>query len=208
MTLNADVPLFTALVRREYLYDLRGHHGETEPVAVFGLASIPGRAVLFHVMTARGAQFARLPVSALYHRPDAPALPLDVVQLWDCFSHEVSVHAFGFLAGLRCRALLRDGRWYPGEYMFTVDWFGSPSAEGAGDLGHKNAHMLRLDNGCFALQPNSRIFWREAAFITDPFGEDERPDYLTNTHVWRCEDGAKWRTEHTDRAFYRGSEDS
>lgn len=98
MFLNADVPRWQCLIRREYLYDLQDHHGETEPVVVFGLASRPGYALGFHVMTEAGAVIWRVPISALVHKPDAPVIPLDHLQLWDAFSPEVSVHEFDWLA--------------------------------------------------------------------------------------------------------------
>ena len=90
---------------------------------------------------------------------------------------------------LICRfaVVLRDRKWYEAEYAFSVDWGKSPGLEDLGDGGHKNAHILKLDNGCFAAQPNNRIFWHEAAFIAKPFADGERPDYKTNTHArWLC----------------------
>ena len=202
MFLNADIPQFYALLRKEYLYDLRAHRGEFVKVCAFGLASIPTRALMFHVMTENGAQVARLPISALVHKRTAPNLPLDVLELWDAFSYELSVHCFDYLRGLKCRTFLRDRKWYEGEYAFTADWCRSPGSEDPGEGGHKNAHILKLDNGCFAAQPNNRIFWYEPAFIARPFAEGKRPDYKTNTHVWKCEGKSKWVTEDTDRMFY------
>lgn len=203
--LNADVPRWQCYVRREYLYDLADHHGELEPVVVFGLASRPGYAVGFHVMTSDGAVIWRLPVSALVHREDAPEIPLDHLQLWDCFSEHVSVHEFAWLGGSRVQVLLKDGNWYPGRYMFTIDWTGSPEADGAGDIGHKCGHVIALDNGCYAIQPNNRLLWASPSFVSRPFGR--RPDYLTNTHVWRCEGVGRWATEDSNRMFYEVSED-
>lgn len=202
MFLNADLPPFYALLRKEYLYDQKAHHGEFVPCCVFGVASIPTRAIMFHVMTENGAQIARLPISALVHRKDAPELALEVLELWDAFSYDVSVTCFGYLRGLKCRTFLRDRKWYEGEYAFTLDWCGTPGSEDPGDGGHKNAHVLKLDNGCFAAQPNNRIFWYEPAFIAKPFAQGRRPDYKTNTHVWKCEGKSKWTTEDTDLMFY------
>src|SRR5690606_1913691 len=197
--LNADVPRFECLVRREYLYNLEAHHGEVEPVVVFGLASRPGYALGFHVMTSSGALIWRLPISALVTKEDAPNLPLDYLQLWDAMSADVSVHEFAWLSGARVQVLLKDRKWYPGRYRFTVDWTGSPEADNPGDIGHKCAHLIELDCGCFALQPNNRILWSSPSFVSRPFAE--RPDYKTNTHVWRCETGRRGGTEESDRMF-------
>lgn len=63
-------------------------------------------------------------------------------------------------------------------------WYGHEDAEEAGDDGHKCAHVIALDDGNFAAQPNNRIQWFCPAFVT-PF--KEKPDYLTNTRVWKVE---------------------
>ncbi len=68
--------------------------------------------------------------------------------------------------------------------MFTLDWYGHEDAEEAGHGGHECAHVIALDNGNFAAQPNNRIPWFDPAFIT-PFGE--KPHYVTNTRVWKVE---------------------
>jgi hypothetical protein len=202
MFLNSDIPHFYAYLRKEYLYDLKAHRGEFIKVCVFGIASIPTRAIMFHVMTENGAQIARLPISAIVHKKSAPVIALDVLELWDSFSYDVSVKCFDYLHGLKCRTFLRDRKWYEAEYAFTVDWCMSQGSEQPGDGGHKNAHILKLDNGCFAAQPNNRIFWYEPAFIAKPFAEKKRPDYKTNTHIWKCEGKSKWVTEDTDLMFY------
>jgi len=46
--LNANIPVTYAQIRREYLYDLKEHHGEAEDCIIFALASITGRPILFH----------------------------------------------------------------------------------------------------------------------------------------------------------------
>ena len=46
--LNANIPVQYSQIRREYLYDLKKHHGEAEDCIIFGMASITGRPILFH----------------------------------------------------------------------------------------------------------------------------------------------------------------
>jgi len=55
-------------------------------------------------------------------------------------------------------------------------------------------HVIALDNGNFAAQPNNRIQWFCPAFVT-PF--HEKPDYVTNTKVWKVE-----RETETTQAFF------
>ena len=143
------------LLRKEFLYDLEAHHGEHIKVCVFGAASLHGRALGFHVLTENGATFWRLPIHALCHRPDTPAMPLDVLQIWDCFSYDVSATGFDRLSEMHSPRYLKDRQWYPGKYLFTLDWYGSEDAEEAGEGGHKCAHVLALDNGNFAACPTT-----------------------------------------------------
>ncbi len=201
MHLNASIPHFYCYLRAEYLYDLQSHHGELIPCAVFGVASIPSRALMFHAMTENGAQIARLPIAAFCWKKEAPSQPLEMLELWDCFSYDVAVTQFEYLKGLRVDVLLRDRHRHTGEYMMTIDWCGSSYSEDAGEGGHKNAHLIKLENGNFALQPNNRCFWFEPSFITAPLTGN--PGYKTNSHTWSVENkGGKWMTSHDDRMFY------
>jgi hypothetical protein len=183
-TLNTCIPRFYCLLRKEFLYNGQAHQGEFVKVCVFGVASIQGRAIGFHVLTENGATFWRLPIHALCHRADAPAMPLELLEVWDCFSYEVSAISFDRLAELRVRARLPDKQWYPGTYQFTLDWHGNADAEDAGDGGHKCAHVVALDNGNYAALPNNCLQWQCPCFIT-PF--KEKPDYRTNTRTWKVE---------------------
>ncbi len=202
--LNANVPVFDCKVRAEYLYDLQSHHGEYEDVTVFGLASVQGRALGFHLLTERGAQMARLPLSALTFKEHSSHLPLHYLQLWDCFSYNVSVLDFDWLHEMRVKVVLRDQQVFDGSYMFTVDWYGNNDSEEPGGDGHKNAHVVQLDCGCISAQPNNRMIWHEPSFITNPYRIDqgERPEYLVNTHKWKCEIDSRWTSEDSYRMFY------
>jgi len=123
------------------------------------------------------------------------------LELWDAFSYDISVTTYEYLKGLHCHVKLKNGQWFPGLYVVTLDWAGSAYAEDPGEGGHKCGHLLALETGHYAIQPNNRIYWREASFITKPLQTSERPDYLTNNHVWSCETGSKW-AEDSARFFY------
>ena len=43
--LNANIPVTYAQIKREYLYDLKKHHGEVEDCIIFGLSAITGRSI-------------------------------------------------------------------------------------------------------------------------------------------------------------------
>ncbi|MCE9556993.1 MAG: hypothetical protein K8T91_26910 [Planctomycetes bacterium] len=183
-TLNTNIPRFYCYLRKEFLYDGQLHGGEFVKVCVFGASSIQGRALGFHALTEDGATFWRLPIHALCQRADAPAMPLDRLQIWDCMSYEVSAIVFERLFEARVRVRLPEGEWYPGGYMFTLDWHGNEDAQDAGDGGHKCAHIIALDNGNYAALPNNCIQWYDPCFVT-PF--KDKPDYRTNTRIWKVE---------------------
>ena len=65
--LNANIPPIYCQIRKEYLYDLeRNYNGESRDCVIFGMASISGRSLLFHIMLPNGACYWRLPISAFY----------------------------------------------------------------------------------------------------------------------------------------------
>lgn len=204
MFLNADVPEWHCFLRAEFLYDCDpAYRGQVVPVCVFGIASVAGRALGFHVLVENGAQIARVPLHALTAKRDAPARPLPALQLWNCFSYEVAVTEYEYLQEMRVRAYLGDRTVEPGTYCFTIDWCGSASAEAAGPGGHKCAHVIALDDGNYAALPNNRLQWLEPS-CGKPW--KERPDYRINTHTWKVEDGDQMLTEDSDRFFYHMSQ--
>lgn len=203
MWLNANVPVIECFLRKEYLYDLdESQAGELVPVTIYGVRSLYGRALGWHVLTKdTGASIWNLPISAFVHdgggklSPDMglpPHYAVEALQLWDCFSYQLSVTEFDHLSGRRCLVMLKNGRRELGNYLFTVDWYGSNYAENAGDGGHKCAHIIELECGLYAAQPNNRILWADPSHNPKPFAA--APDYKTMTRTWHCEHESKWAT--------------
>jgi len=204
--LNANIPVQYAQVRKEYLYDLKSHHGEVEDCVIFGLASLAGKAVLFHCLLPNGAIYYRLPISAFIQRAydilQVPRMRLDELELWDSFSYYPAITVFDFLAGQECKYLGKDKKFYTGEYLFTIDW--AHPEPNILDVDHseipqehKCGHFIALDNGNYAIQPNNRILWHVGNFTT----KKEWPDYKTQTSEWSVEN-KDWTTDDTDRMFY------
>ncbi|MFN6563909.1 MAG: hypothetical protein RMY28_029515 [Nostoc sp. ChiSLP01] len=196
-TLNTNIPRFYCYLRKEFLYDCSAHHNEFIQVCVFAVSSISGRALGFHVLTDNGAVIWRLPINAFCHKINAPSMPVDYLQFWDCFSYEITCTKFERLAESRVKVHLKDGNWSGGQYMFTLDWYGNEDSEEAGEGGQKCAHIIALDNGNFCAQPNNRLQWFCPAFVT-PF--KQKPDYITNTHVWKVE-----REQETSTGYFYDS---
>ena len=209
--LNANIPPIYCKIRREYLYDLRKHQGETEDCVVFGLGSISGRALLFHALLSNGAIYWRLPISAFLQRRSCDSVHqrevehqnIEDLQLWNSFSYYPSVTVFDFLKGQRCKYLGKNKKFYHGEYLFTIDWAHPESNIVDTEHSeipdqHKCGHVLALDNGNYAIQPNNRVLWNVPSFTTSTHW----PDYKVQTSYWNVEN-KNWKTDDSDDMFYK-----
>lgn len=203
MELNNNIPHFECFVRDEFLYGLdESHSGNFTHGICHGIATIAGRALGFHVLLDNGAHIGRLPIHAITTNINAKLTPIHspwVVQLWDCFSTTSSIIEFEWLKNCRVKTALADKSIVGGTYMFTVDYWGTNTAENAGDAGWKCHHIINLDDGRIAAQPNNRICWFEPSLVT-PFNKP--PSYVTMPMEFSVEDGTKWRTDETNRMFY------
>jgi len=206
--LNANIPATYAQIRREYLYDLSGHVGEAENCVIFGMASITGRALLFHAVMENGAVFYRLPISAFiqpgFDVKKVPRPRLDELELWNCFSYYPAITTYDILASQSGKYYGKDKKWHRGAYLFTVDWAHPESNIVDTDHSeipheHKCAHILALDDGNYAAQPNNRLIWNIPSFTV----KEEVPfDWKVQTSEWNVENSGKWKTEDSDRFFY------
>ena len=88
-----NLPLVNVYVRKEYLYDLEKGHGEFTPGVWVSVKSTQYKALYFEtLLTEYGALFDKLPISAFVWKTDhGELLPLDVLQLWDCFDYNLTV---------------------------------------------------------------------------------------------------------------------
>ena len=110
-------------VKKEYLYDLEKGHGEITPGIWISVRSIQAKALYFEtLLTDYGALFDKLPLSAFVWKEDYDKdnqLPLDVLELWDCFDYNITVVEKPILG--RCSFFGKDKKMHPGEYEFTID---------------------------------------------------------------------------------------
>jgi hypothetical protein len=181
--LNVNIPPTYAQIKKEYLYDLQKHHGEVEDCIIFGLSALTGQ---------KGFDASRVPTRRL-----------DELQLWNCFSYYPSVHRWDILDGQAGKYIGKDKKWHAGKYLFTVDFAHPESNILDTDHSeipheHKCAHIIALDDGNFAAQPNNRCIWDIPSFTV----KDDIPDWKVQTNEWNVEDSRAWRTEDTDKFFY------
>lgn len=155
--MNTNVPLLYVNVKGSFISDQERDF----PGTIFGACSLQGRALLFHVQLENGAIYYRLPVSAFSWKDVLEPLSLNKLQPWDCASYQVECIQFDWLQNQRVTCIKLG---LGGQYLFTLDWWGKgTTAEIAHE--HKCLHLIQLDNGQFALQPNNYLLWHEKSNI-------------------------------------------
>jgi hypothetical protein len=200
MKLNANVSSFKAVVKKSYFTKNEADNDEYYNVYVFGVQSIAGKMLTFHILTDSGMMRSRVPLSEIYLQKPEKDVPFYYKQLWDCFSENVSVIEYDFLAYHRCQVVLRDGSKVWANYMFTVDWYNNPYSNEPSD--YKCGHILSSDDGYLLCMPNNRIFWKDSNWVTKKLPEDLK-QYKVDTELLSVENQSdKWITEDTDSFYY------
>ena len=159
-------------VERNILHGMDGTKG-LENCVLFGITSIPSRALLFTILCESGAQWTNIPIHMLRWDQfrgqelddDAPVHPLTDLQMWDCHGWDFAVTRYEYLREMGCQFRKRDGSWVDASYWFTLDhtdngWSLYPPE-------HKCYHLLLLEDGSrqIAAQPNNRILWKDDSFV-------------------------------------------
>lgn len=202
-----NLPPVHCYVRKEFLYDFEKGHGEFVPCIWVTLKSIRGQAFRIEAyLPEYGALYDKLPLNAFVSRDTDlnDLLPLDHLQIWDCFSYNATIVKKSFLGNLSAKFYAKDKQWYGGNYMFTVD-NASPDpniidttySEWPED--HKSFNFIELDNGQYAAQPNNRTIFLDPA--SNP-KELLFPDFKVCTKIYRVEQNAKWALGDTNDYTY------
>lgn len=196
-------------VRDEYLYQGTKGKGEFTQGIIISVRCMPGQAALFQVLFENGVMRDKLPSHALLTKPELPDpdLPFHYLQLWNCFSYNFTLLKLNFVSGGPVEVYMKDRKFYSGKYFATINWgsndINTDITLSEDPMEHKSHHIILLDNGQIALQPNNRIKWSEPSFVTKPF--PEKPDYLVCNEFYNVEDHEKWHTEDSDRMFYENT---
>ena len=148
-------------------------------------------------------QLARLFKRDLTHR-GVPTRRLDELELWNCFSYYPTVTHWSILSAASGYYFGKDKKKHHGAYLFTIDW-GHPDANildtdhSEIPHEHKCAHIIALDDGNFAAQPNNRCIWDLPSFTV----KENIPDWKVQTNEWNVEDSrASGEHQDTDEFFY------
>jgi hypothetical protein len=203
--LNANIPAIECYVRGNYLRCQLDSHDKKFPCYIFGIASMPDRAPMFHFLMEDGGMWWRMPISAFCWKEDAEEMDIHDLVLWNSFSPYVTVTTFHALRGMRMEYMDRHKIKHQGTYMMTFDWHWPEAnttnvgwSENPGQ--HKCGHLIKLDNGNFAIQPNNRVILKDPSFTT----KLGKPiiDRVINSIQYSVEDADKWITEDSENYFY------
>ena len=205
MKLNSNIPSFKALVKKSYFTKDINDTNEYYNVYVFGIQSVSGKILTFHVLTDSGMLRSRVPLSEIYAKIPTNDIPFNYKQLWDCFSENVSVVEYDFLAFHRAQVVLRDSTKVWATYIFTIDWYNNPYSDEPSD--YKCGHVLESDDGYLLCMPNNRIFWKDSNFVTKPLPDDLK-QFKVDTDLASVENQSdRWVAEDTNSFYYEIIED-
>lgn len=194
--MNINIPPIEAMVRLEFMNQHDPQYvGKFVECQIFAVASIPAQTPLFHFVCPDGGIWWRMPIHAFCWK-ECDVRPLTDLVLWDCFSHQITCFTADLLRNKRVHVTGRDRSIMEGQYMMTLDWFGTGFAEVPGQ--HKSGHVIRLDEGNFAIQPNNRIRLFDPNFTTN----SERVPRKIAKHLYTSESTGKWVTEDSDEYEY------
>jgi len=203
--LNTSIPIIDAYIRGNFLRDNRDSFDTTFPCLIFGMTSIPAQAPLFHFAMEDGGLWWRMPIHAFCWKPDAPQQELDELVLWDSFSYHVSATQFPYLKSRVMTFTSRRRVEYKSRYLFTLDWAASTDSGDTDYLFseypsmHKCGHVLAMDNGNFAIQPNNRLRLHDPSFTVK---EDVVIHRMYNNTIWTAERNPRWLTPDTEIMQY------
>ena len=166
--MNKSVPQHTyGFVDQGILRGIAQDTNTYERCVMFGITSIPSRALHFSILCETGAQWARIPLHKLRHEKPTHKLVHDLPQLqsWDCHGWDFCVTQYEYLREMDCEYRNRDGVMVPGRYWFTLDHTDNGYSQYPPE--HKCYHLLLLKDGSgqIAAQPNNRILWRDDSFV-------------------------------------------
>ncbi len=200
MILNTNIPSFKCLIRLSHLTKNEDDKDTYHDGYAFGIQSVEGKILTFHVMTDYGMLRSRVPISEIFLKEPITDIPNHYKQLWDCFSQNVTVTKFEYLNNKRCNVILKDGEKVWATYLFTLDWFDNPYSDEPSD--YKCGHVLVADDGYLLCQPNNRIYWKDSNWITKEFPLDKKK-IKVDTKLDSVESYSdRWVSEDGDSFYY------
>lgn len=200
MVLNHNIDNIKCLVRLSHFTHKEEDYDKFHNAYIFGIQSIAGKILTFHIMTDYGMMRSRVPLSEVFLKEPTADIPFHFKQLWDCFSENVSVITYNYLYERRCQAVLKDGTKVWASYLFTVDWYNNAYSDEPSD--YKCGHILVADDGYLLCQPNNRIFWKDSNWVTKDFPLDIKEIKVDKELLSVETVSDRWVSEDTDSYYY------
>ena len=200
--LNADIDNLKCFVRLSHFTKNPEDKNTYHKAYAFGIQSVPGKILTFHIMTDYGMLRSRVPISEIFLEVNSNKdVPADYKQLWDCFSENVSVITYDYLYEKRCQVALKDKTRVWATYLFTVDWYRNSYSDEPSD--YKCGHILVADDGYLLCQPNNRIYWKDSNWITKEFPEDLKKDIKVDDTLISVETVSdRWVSGDSNQFYY------
>ena len=198
--LNSSVDSFKCLVRLSHFTKKEEDNDKFHNAYTFGIQSVPGKILTFHVMTDYGMLRSRVPISEIFFKQPKQDIPFHFKQLWDCFSENHSVTNFEFLKGKRAEVILKDKTKVWATYLMTIDWYDNPYSDEPSD--YKCGHILVSDDGYLLCQPNNRIFWKDSNWVTIDFPIELKNIKVDNNFISVETSSDRWISEDSDNYYY------
>jgi hypothetical protein len=112
--------------------------------------------------------------------------------MWECLSGSIEVWRKDQLSDVPVMVNLGKGHAPAnGHYWFTIDYLPEGQANGLLDIGdselleeHKEANVLKLENGQLAIYPNNRIKWLPVSLT--------KKDAASNIPAWDAASNNQW----------------
>lgn len=149
--IHYDLPQpISGFVDRKLLFGLDPDMSGILPCQIFSLATYPQEALTFQILLQDGSLFSYVPLHLLYHKPPETQSLLELSDLLyhNCPDSVLCIHRFEWLNQDRVNCFFKHRQlWLSGDYLLTVDWYG----------GNDLLHLIRLQNGQFALLPSHKV---------------------------------------------------
>jgi len=206
--LLANLPNTKVYVRKEYLMDFKGGHGEFVEGHWVTVKSMPGRAFYFETyLPEYAALYDKLPISAFVSQPNKPDpdLPLQDLQFWNAMDYGVTAIYKQFIGSMDFEILTRSHKVMHGTYLFTLDNYHESADEidySTSEIPeeHKSFNILELDNGQYAAYPNNRMRVYDNSLTPK---QPKNPDFKVSTQFYQVENGYSYRLGDTDEYYWK-----
>jgi hypothetical protein len=206
--LLANLPNTKVYVRKEYLMDFKGGHGEFVEGHWVTVKSMPGRAFYFETyLPEYAALYDKLPISAFVSEPKKPDpdLPLQDLQFWNAMDYGVTAIYKQFIGSMDFEILTRSHKVLKGTYVLTLDNYHESADEidySTSEIPeeHKSFNILELENGQYAAYPNNRMRVYDNSLTPK---QPKDPDFKVSTEFYQVENGYSYRLGDTDQYYWK-----